>query len=227
MTRSKLASVLIVLSLIAPLAHSQSPGIIPGESLLKRVEAIYGADARLRVSQWGQLMAQDKLLGESNNPQKLERANDYFNQVRWLSDLEHWGQEDYWATPVETLATNGGDCEDYSIGKYFSLLETQVANDKLRITYVKSITYNQAHMVLAYYPSPDAEPLILDNINGTILLASQRKDLIPVYSFSGDSIWLAKERGKKLRTSSSTSLPKWKQLNERLLKEIGQEGTVQ
>lgn len=75
-------------------------------------------------------------------------------------------------------------------------------------------------MVLVYYPTPDAEPLVLDNINKTILPASQRKDLVPVYSFSGDSIWLARERGRKLNANSMVSLPQWKSVNERFLKEM-------
>lgn len=215
MSTNKRVFAVAVLCLSLPVLAGAGFNLILEQAVMDRVEATYGSDARERVSKWAALVAEDKVLDISRNEVKLTRANDYFNQVRWLSDLEHWGEEDYWATPVETLATNGGDCEDYSIGKYFSLLATAVDNDKLRITYVKSLTYNQAHMVLAYYPEPDAEPLILDNINKTILPASKRKDLIPVYSFSGDSIWLAKARGKKLNTSSQSGLPRWKQVNER------------
>ena len=213
-TRQVFLSAILLVSL-GGLANSGFKLVLEPELLLE-VEEQYGKDARERVANWGVLLQEDSLLDDSQNAQKLQRANAYFNQVRWLSDIEHWGTEDYWATPIETLATNGGDCEDFSIGKYFSLLSTNIDNDKLRITYVKSLTYNQAHMVLAYYPEPDAEPLILDNINKTILPASQRQDLIPVYSFSGDSIWLAKARGKKLKANSQSSLPSWKQVNERL-----------
>lgn len=215
MSTNKRVFAVTVLCLSLPVLAGAGFSLVLEQAVIDRVEATYGSAARERVSKWVDLVAQDKALDVDKNDFKLARANDYFNQVRWLSDLEHWGEEDYWATPVETLATNGGDCEDYSIGKYFSLLATAVDNDKLRITYVKSLTYNQAHMVLAYYPEPDAEPLILDNINKTVLPASERTDLIPVYSFSGDSIWLAKARGKKLNTTSQSSLPRWKQVNER------------
>ncbi len=190
--------------------------IIP-ESTLQSVEKEYGNDARLRVFNWGILMEQDRDNPTITELVKMQHANDYFNQVRWLSDQEHWGQEDYWATPIETLATNGGDCEDYSIGKYFSLLKSAFDPAKLRITYVKSLTYNQAHMVLAYYQTPSAEPLILDNIKKEILPASKRPDLFPVYSFNGESIWLARDRGKKIKGSSQKSLPSWKKLNDRML----------
>lgn len=196
--------------------------LILDDEVLKTVENQYGTAGRERVAGWGDLVKRDRLLDQAQIAEKLQNANAWFNQVRWLSDMEHWGVEDYWATPIETLASDGGDCEDFSIGKYFSLLATDVDNDSLRITYVKSLTYNQAHMVLAWYPEPDAEPLILDNIDKSIKPASERQDLIPVYSFSGDSIWLARARGKKLNANSQSSLPSWKQVNERLRSQLAQ-----
>ncbi len=212
--------IILVHALLWPGLASAGFVFVVDQAVLDRVAADYGEEARGRVEGWGKLMEADRQMSPAVEAHKLKHANDFFNEVRWLTDLEHWGEEDYWATPVETLATNGGDCEDFSIGKYFSLISADLENDKLRITYVKSLTYNQAHMVLAYYETPDAEPLILDNINKTILPASQREDLLPVYSFSGDSIWLAKARGKKLNASSETSLPRWKQVNERFRQQV-------
>ena len=191
------------------------------DKLLANVARTYGDEARQRVVEWDALMSADAAAVGLSEMEKMVRANDYFNRVEWLSDLAHWGVEDYWATPVETLASNGGDCEDFSIGKYFSLKNANLDEAKLRITYVKSLTFNQAHMVLAYYETPDAEPLILDNINKAILPASQRADLLPIYSFSGNSIWLAQERGRKLKADSMVSLPQWKSVNERMNAEMG------
>lgn len=192
------------------------------EKVFQFIEKKYNLEARERVEDWQSLMVDTNRQGTFDDLQKSESANDFFNQIEWVSDLDHWGKEDYWATPIETLATNGGDCEDFSIGKYFTLSETGVDNEKIRITYVKALDYNQAHMVLAYYPSPEAEPLILDNINKTILPASQRLDLLPIYSFNGEGLWLAKARGRKLKANSQQSLPQWGEVNQRLLKELMQ-----
>ena len=192
------------------------------EKVFQFIEKKYNLEARERVEDWQTLMVDTNRQGTFDDLQKSESANDFFNQIEWVSDLDHWGKEDYWATPIETLATNGGDCEDFSIGKYFTLSETGVDNEKIRITYVKALDYNQAHMVLAYYPSPEAEPLILDNINKTILPASQRLDLLPIYSFNGEGLWLAKARGRKLKANSQQSLPQWGEVNQRLLKELMQ-----
>ena len=192
------------------------------DTTLNDVERRYDVQARVRVSDWRDLLNQ---LGEQvpvEDLPYLEKMNDYFNRVAWLWDIDHWGQEDYWATPVETLASHGGDCEDYSIGKYFSLTSIGLDASKLRITFVKAIVYNLAHMVLAYYPSPSSEPLILDNINKTILPASQRPDLLPIYSFNGDGLWLAKSRVRMVSGDITKQLPSWGRLKNKMQDELTQ-----
>jgi len=91
------------------------------------------------------------------------------------------------------LASNGADCEDFSIAKYFALKELGVPIERLRITYVKAVQLNQAHMVLAYYPAPKDEPLILDNLENGVRPASERTDLVPVYSFNDEDVLLARQ----------------------------------
>lgn len=184
---------------------------------LQKIEAEFGQSARKRVESWQRLLNIPRDIPEAR---KLTLVNSFFNQVRFRSDLEHWGKEDYWATPLEFLISNGGDCEDYSIAKYFTLRELGVSTDKLRITYVKALELNQAHMVLAYYSEPDADPLILDNLKPDILPGSQREDLFPVYSFNGEGLWLAKQRGLGKRVGASTKLSQWNELNDRLIKQL-------
>ena len=92
--------------------------------------------------------------------------------------------------------------------------------ERMRITYVKALTLNQAHMVLAYYEKPDAEPLLLDNIDEEVKPASQRKDLIPEYSFNGDNLWLSKELNRIGRlVGKSQRIGMWKKLLSRFQKE--------
>jgi len=115
----------------------------------------------------------------------LKMVNDFFNQkVKFESDISVWNKNDYWSTPMQTLAMRRGDCEDFSIAKYFTLVVAGVPEEKLRLMYVQALRFNQAHMVLAYYPSPDAEPWVMDNLNHDILPASARTDLKPVYSLA-------------------------------------------
>jgi predicted transglutaminase-like cysteine proteinase len=136
-----------------------------------------------------QQITESARLGESA---RLDVINDFFNQrVLYRDDLETWGVVDYWASPLETLSKGQGDCEDYAIGKYFSLIAAGVPSAKMRMVYVRAQVGGtiQAHMVLAYYPYPNAEPLILDNLVPEIREASRRPDLAPVFSFNAEGLW--------------------------------------
>lgn len=171
-------------------------------SILKQVKERFGDRASARILAWQKIVRDNQHLEQK---EKLILINEFFNQVRFISDQEHWQREDYWATPLEMLATNGADCEDYSIAKYFTLRELGIPDEQLKITYVKALRLNQAHMVLAYYPEPGAEPLILDNLINDILPASARPDLAPVYSFNGEGLWLSKlssQEGKRIGEAS-------------------------
>ncbi|MEW8586280.1 MAG: transglutaminase-like cysteine peptidase [Candidatus Thiodiazotropha sp.] len=176
----------------------------------------FGDQAGDRVASWHRLMQQGDQL---DDVEKLRRVNDFFNQIPYQSDAELWGKEDYWATPLELLVHEGGDCEDYSIAKYFTLKEMGVAEDKLRIMYVKSIKLNQSHMVLTYYPEPSSIPKVLDNLNPQLLSASNRLDLTPVYSFNADGLWLAKSLGQGKMVGPSTRLSLWQELKKRMAQE--------
>ena len=123
---------------------------------------------------------------------RLTTVNNFFNErIRYAEDIEVWGVQDYWASPLEALSKGAGDCEDYAIAKYFSLASSGVPISKLRMVYVRAMLNGQslAHMVLAYYAQPGAEPLILDNIQTVVRPASQRPDLSPMFSFNSEGLW--------------------------------------
>lgn len=182
----------------------------------KLVEDRYGVEALKRIDLWEKLIREDR---SGSDMEKLEKVNQFINQGLFVNDIIHWKQEDYWATPVEFLATNGGDCEDFSIAKYFTLQKLGVADDKIYLTYVKALRLNQAHMVLTYYKTPASEPLILDNLHTSIKPASQRTDLYPVYSFNGSGLWLAKQRGKGKYLGGSERLQRWQEMLKRMPRE--------
>lgn len=123
---------------------------------------------------------------------KLRAVNTFYNrQVQYREDKDAWGMVDYWASPMEFLAKGQGDCEDYAIAKFFSLIHLGVTPAKMRMVYVRAQNAGtiQAHMVLAYYAEPNAEPLILDNLITDIRPASRRPDLAPVFSFNAEGLW--------------------------------------
>ncbi len=184
---------------------------------LNKISSKYGQKALTRVKAWNDMMQsiQDKKI-----LQKLKKVNDFFNKIRYKTDSKHWRKKDYWATPFEFMGTGAGDCEDYAIAKYFSLRKLGVKENKLRITYVtykrRGTKYDQAHMVLTYFHKPNSTPIVLDNINKKLKLATKRKDLKPIYSFNAGGLWQAKNRGKTQKKVGKNNLKNWKSLMSRI-----------
>jgi predicted transglutaminase-like cysteine proteinase len=180
----------------------------------------YGNDGLVLLESWR------RMLTSANNatPEtKLIEVNQFFNRnVRYTEDIMLWKKSDYWATPLEVMGTRAGDCEDYTIAKYLSLLQLGVANEQLRLIYVKAQIGGpqskifQAHMVLGYYPTPDAIPLILDSLLNTIEPANKRPDLRPVFSFNSEGLWV----GNQSTTADPTArLSRWRDLLARVNEE--------
>lgn len=218
-SRNKRTTLYFIRSLIFILVllfmNNVSAEIKISKELLLKIENKYGKKASQRLLQWQALMQSATQLPEQ---EKLTRVNDFFNQnINFVDDIYLWNQQDYWATPLEFLARGAGDCEDYSIAKYFTLKELGVAESKMRITYVKALKLNQAHMVLTYYSAPREIPVVLDNLISTIKSAAQRRDLLPVYSFNGTGLWLAKVGGLGKRVGDSSRLNRWDELTQRML----------
>lgn len=212
------ARVLLFLAVLAAATLSlgllaDGGGIRLSQQQINELARTYGESARRRLIAWQRLL--DELAG-ADEMTKLREVNRFFNQVRFVDDIRHWKKEDYWATPVEFLVSNGGDCEDFSIAKYYTLRELGVPIEKMSIAYVKALELNQAHMVLTYYEAPDRIPLVLDNLTPDIETADRRRDLLHVYSFNGDNLWLSKKGRRADLVGTSDRLKPWVQVQSRI-----------
>ena len=210
---SKPVQVLLLSMLLLSVLDAKSTSPFDEQLILASLEKSYGERAKKRGKAWLKLMKPQP--GQSEQ-EHLKKVNIFFNMFHFIDDIKLWGVNNYWATPIEFIGVNGGDCEDYSIAKYFTLLELGVAEEKMRITMVKAVNLNQYHMVLAYYETPESVPLILDNLDGVIKPANKRNDLIPIYSFNGSQIWLNKEKGRGIFSGNSSRLKRWRDLRQRL-----------
>jgi predicted transglutaminase-like cysteine proteinase len=176
----------------------------------------WGAAAQPKFEAWRKLV---NSLSDVSDQERIKRVNSFINQqVLFGEDSAIWGQVDYWATPLETLGRSAGDCEDFAIAKYFTLLQVGVQPDKLRLIYVRAKTgtsdATQAHMVLAYYAAPDAEPLVMDNLISDIRPASRRPDLVPIFSFNGSGVF-AGVSGSGTAAGGTGRLSRWEDLLRR------------
>ncbi len=210
---SKLIQVLLFSMALLSMLYATPTEHINEEEIVSTLEKNYGIRAGKRARAWVKLMKQPATMNEID---RLKKVNRFFNLFHFVDDIQLWGVKNYWATPLEFIGVNGGDCEDYSIAKYFTLLELGIPDEKMRITMVKAVNLNQYHMVLAYYDTPSSIPLILDNIDGLIKPATKRNDLIPVYSFNGSQLWLNKEKGRGVMSGKSSRLKRWRDLRQRI-----------
>ncbi len=192
------------------------PPKVVSERQIEAAKKRFGPQAVKRLRAWQKLVNR---LWRASEMEKLQGVNDFFNQARFTDDRLLWKKQDYWATPLEFLGLFAGDCEDFAIAKYFTLIKLGVPEKKLYLTYVKAIRLRQAHMVVTYFKKPRAIPLVLDNLNPKILPATKRRDLVPIYSFNGQGLWTARQRGKGKLLGHSSRLKKWRQLLQRLEKD--------
>ena len=190
----------------------------PPSTLQTRAIEEYGAAAGELVSQWEALVA---AADDLDINARLNASNTFFNRhIRWINDEAAYGVEDYWATPLETMGNARGDCEDFTIAKYITLLTMGVDPESLRLVYVKAKRsgLTQAHMVLAWYESPQSTPLILDNMETRILPADERGDLFPIFSFNGGALWIG-NRNKRTEADPRARLSRWRQVLDRMQQE--------
>lgn len=219
----RLANTGLLVGLMLLLAYSAVAVLGKGFNFDNQIQLAakrYGSHGQQTLEQWRNLL---RSLENSDRNEQTKQVNTFVNgHVVFTEDSVAWGQSDYWATPLESMGRGVGDCEDYAIAKYFSLLILGIPADHLRITYVRAriggplSSVYEAHMVLAYYPSVDAEPLILDNLIDEIRPGSRRPDLTPIFSFNSDGLWIGTSPGTPSSGSSTSRLSHWRDLIARM-----------
>jgi len=191
-------------------------------SRIVQAAARHGEQALREAEALRMVMAAARPQGERG---RVDAINTFYNRhLRYGDDIDTWGEVDYWASPLEALQRGLADCEDYAIAKYVTLAAVGVPQRKLRLVYmrlIKAATPDvpggmvQPHMVLAYYPQPDAEPLVLDNLIGDIRPASRRPDLSPVFSFNSEGVFVGPPGKEASAPAGLGRLSRWEDLLRR------------
>lgn len=166
-------------------------------NVLKKMEAWKGyfqdpALAKLpSKAGWNKLKKDVK--GKSPKEQ-LRLVNRFFNQWPYRLDAGNYGKRDYWASPPEFLKKSG-DCEDFSIAKFYALQELGYSGDAMRVVAVKDRIRNIGHAVLAVYT--EGEVYVLDNQTNMILPHTKYKHYLPQYSVNEKYRWMHVPKSKK------------------------------
>lgn len=218
MPKYKWLTVLLLLVALAAAGISAQQQFYLPQQELKTYSSKYGEPAVKRLE--GLLTLMDSLVNQAED-NKVIKVNSFFNQIPYKSDYKTWGKSDYWASRLEFLGVGQGDCEDYAVAKFLTLLQLGVPQEKLFLTYVKATGWaDEAHMVVTYYKEPGTVPFVLDNYLKKIVPATQRNDLIPVYSFTANDLYLQKQKGlgKRVDPTQSKNVSKLKSVDLEILK---------
>ena len=150
---------------------------------------------------------------------KLSHINAFYNKILPINDATKYNVDDHWSTPKEFLINGRGDCEDYAIAKYFTLLETNIPKEKLFLSVVQVKGQTDYHMVLLYFEDKKSMPLVLDNLSFKVLPFDIRKDLEPKFIFNEKNAYLLKNKkiDKKVRINWG-KVDKWQLLLDRVYK---------
>ena len=158
-------------------AMDSDPKLLPSARLSanKKVQAL---------KQWEEIKASAP---EVPTVKVLEKVSKLFNTFPYRLDRESFGVSDYWATPDEFLKKYG-DCEDFSIIKYYALKELGYPTEDMRIVVLVDSIRNLGHAVLVYYLNGTA--YVLDNLTNLVLPHERFKHYKPQYSVNEHYKWV-------------------------------------
>jgi predicted transglutaminase-like cysteine proteinase len=130
------------------------------------------------------------------------QVNEIMNGQKYITDARNYGQNDYWATPVEFMK-RGGDCEDYAIAKYTALRALGVPEERLRVMILQDQQKNVPHAVLVVYT--EKGPMLLDNQIKRMVSANSVKHYKPIFSINQQAWWLHSKPAASITVVASSS----------------------
>src|SRR4029079_4655071 len=92
---------------------------------------------------------------------QIALVNRYVNwHITYADDDKAYGNRDHWASPFEAIGGRG-DCEDYAVAKYFSLISLGFSDDQIRLVIVRDVKTGALHALTTV--SLDGTAYVLDN----------------------------------------------------------------
>ena len=158
---------------------------------MKRQRAVLAACAANKPScpaatkaKWRRIITDARKLSKVRQIKLVHR---YFNAWPYKFDRVNYHQKDYWATPIEFMRRSG-DCEDYSIAKFYALKQLGFKNRDMRIVAVVDRIRNRGHAILAV--KYKGKTVILDNTTSLVNVHTKFKPLYMAhYSVNETTRW--------------------------------------
>jgi predicted transglutaminase-like cysteine proteinase len=146
--------------------------------------------------------------GASERRAQVEAVNREVNQaVRYVSDYQQHGVADLWSSPLETLSSGIGDCEDYAIAKFALLVAAGVPETDVKMMLVRDLAVRQDHAVLTV--RIDGRWLVLDNRYSRLTETRDLPHFMPLFAIdhSGVSLFAAPYAERPHHESEADMLP--------------------
>jgi predicted transglutaminase-like cysteine proteinase len=162
-------------------------GMIQRHALERRLEdrpCTEGAFNRCYLQKWKHYLGE---IQHFSPLEKLREVNRFANQAPYITDQVNYGVPDYWATPAQFLVKDG-DCEDYAIAKYYSLLTLGFPADRMRLVVLNDLNLRVAHAVLVVYL--DGAAWMLDNQIREVVQTDVVRHYRAIYSLNESAWWL-------------------------------------
>ncbi len=142
-------------------------------------------------------------LGKESPSSQLQLTNHFFNQnLRYTEE-----RVDRWLLLDDFLAAGKGDCEDFAIGKYQTLLFKGFRAEEFSFIYAVQRGSGQAHIALQHNPSQS----LLDSITDELTPLEERNDLQPILAFTTNEFQLLNNK-KKLTLPERNLLSQWQRI---------------
>ncbi|MEH2513021.1 putative transglutaminase-like cysteine proteinase [Nitrobacteraceae bacterium AZCC 1564] len=139
---------------------------------------------------------------------RVEAANRLINTaIRYTRDLVQHAAIDVWSSPLASLGSGRGDCEDYAIAKYVLLREAGVAEQDLRVLLVRDRAVREDHAVLAV--RLDGVWTVLDNRYAALSMDSELQHFTPLVELdqSGVNMFASPYLGQRTQDDSKAVAP--------------------
>jgi predicted transglutaminase-like cysteine proteinase len=163
-----------------------SPFILTQEEKQKIKQHPDGVVIATRFSRFYKFLEEAK---EFETHKKLIRTNFFVNKI--ISKYDD--ATNSWSTPKEFLINGFGDCEDYALTKYFTLLHLGFSKKNLYLAVVKVKGSAGLHMV-TLYKDRDGTLLTFDNLSWKLKAIWDRSDLIFQYALNEKEAYILKEK---------------------------------
>lgn len=161
---------------------------------------------------WQQLMQADHGQDELALVNKVDR---FVNRADYRTDQARFARDDVWSAPDEFFSQGEGDCEDFAIAKYFTLIALGVPMKRLQLVYGKLTDTDTEHMLLRYLPPHSDTALLLDNMTPTATAEHVRTDFRAIYQFDHQHLWLIRNGAPVLAGPGTLNTPQWQRVLQR------------